>query len=174
VDFAHLSAQLEALRRLAKDGVPAEAHWRELWHAAADGRIKQLVTWRLLQLRGAYERLFECGGYAPLATRGDSAEHAIAFARHHEGDVVLVVAARLTYTLCRGDDARWSPSLWRDTQVDLDADVLARIVRWRNWLTGEEHEVPRTGDAVLDLERVFAGAHGLPFAVLVAVREQAP
>jgi hypothetical protein len=61
--------------------------------------------------------------------------------------------------------------LWGDTQVDLDADALARVARWRNWLTGDEHEVPRTGDAVLDLERVFAGAGGLPLAVLVAQKE---
>lgn len=166
VDFARLAAQLDAVRILGPDGVPGEAQWRELWRNAADGRIKQLVTWRLLQLRGGLDRLFECGGYLPLALRGEAADHAVAFARHHEGDVVLVIAARLTYTLCGGDEARWSPALWRDTQVDLEPDATSRIARWRNWLTGEEIEVPRAGEAVLGLERVFAQAHGLPFAVL--------
>jgi hypothetical protein len=79
---------------------------------------------------------------------------------------VLVIAARLTYTMCGGDDSRWSPALWRDTQADLGVDALARIAPWRNWLTGEQHEVSRAGDAALALESIFAKAHGLPFAVL--------
>jgi (1->4)-alpha-D-glucan 1-alpha-D-glucosylmutase len=169
VDFARLASDLESLREF--DGAPSDAQWRELWRHAADGRIKQLVTWRLLQLRRAHELLFECGGYAPVVLNGDAADHAVAFARHHEAEAVLVVAARLTYTLCRGEESRWSPSLWRGTRAHLDVDALSRAARWRNWLTGEVQDVPRTGEAVLDLERVFAQAHGLPFAVLVAVKE---
>jgi (1->4)-alpha-D-glucan 1-alpha-D-glucosylmutase len=88
--------------------------------------------------------------------------------RHHEGEAVLVVAVRLTYTLCGGDDARWSDRLWKGTLADLEPDAASRPASWRNWLTGEEHVVQRTGEAVLDLQQVFAGAHGLPFAVLVA------
>jgi (1->4)-alpha-D-glucan 1-alpha-D-glucosylmutase len=166
VDFAQLAAQLDGLRKIAHDGIAGEAQWRDLWQHAADGRIKQLVTWRLLQLRGALDPLFRSGGYTALALRGEAANHAIAFARHHEGDVVLVIAARLSYTLCGGDEARWTPSVWRDTQLDLDADAVARVARWRNWLTGEEIEMPRAGEATLGLERVFAQSHGLPFAVL--------
>ncbi|MEJ6023052.1 malto-oligosyltrehalose synthase [Ramlibacter sp. PS4R-6] len=165
VDFAKLAAQLDGLRRLCKEGTAGV--WPQLLREAADGRIKQLVTWRLLQLRGAFPKLFECGGYLPLALRGAAADHAVAFARPHEGEVVLVVAARLTYTLCGGDDARWTPAAWRDTQLDMANDALAGVARWRDWLTGEEHTVARTGEAVLDLEAVFAKAHGLPFAVLV-------
>jgi (1->4)-alpha-D-glucan 1-alpha-D-glucosylmutase len=166
VDFAQLAAQLDAVRKIGRDGVPDEAQWRELWRKAADGRIKQLVTWRLLQLRGSLAPLFQYGGYIPLALRGEAADHAVAFARHHEGDVVVVIVARLTYTLCGGDEAGWSPSVWRDTQLDLGGDAISRVPRWRNWFTGEEIDVPRTGEAVLGLERVFAQAHGLPFAVL--------
>lgn len=165
VDFAQLAAQLGAIRKIGRDGIPSEADWRELWRDAADGRIKQLVTWRLLHLRSALEPLFRWGGYTPLALRGEAANHAVAFARHHEGEAVIVIAARLTYTLCGGDEGRWTPAVWRDTQVDLDAAVSG-VARWRNWLTGEQIEVPRVGDTSLGLERVFAQAHGLPFAVL--------
>jgi (1->4)-alpha-D-glucan 1-alpha-D-glucosylmutase len=168
VDFEKLGAQLDALRRSCKEGTPAPQLWRELCDNAADGRIKQLVTWRLLQLRAAHPKLFESGGYSPLALRGSGADHAVAFVRHHEAETVLVVAARLTYSLCQGDDARWSPQLWRDTQLDLGAEAASRVAHWRNWLTGAEHAVPRTGEALLPLRDLFAGAHGLPFAVLVA------
>jgi (1->4)-alpha-D-glucan 1-alpha-D-glucosylmutase len=166
VDFAQLAAQLEALRKIGRHGVPDEAQWRELWRSAADGRIKHFLTWRLLHLRGSLAALFQSGGYIPLAVRGEAADHAVAFARHHEGEVIVVVAARLTYTLCAGDEARWSPSLWRDTQLDLDGDLVSRVARWRNWLTGEEIDTPRTGEATLALDGVFAQAHGLPFVVL--------
>lgn len=170
VDFARLASQLESLRKLCKEGTPAPGVWQELLREAPDGRIKQCVTWRLLQLRNAFPLLFECGGYSPLATRGTAADHAVAFARTHEGDAVIVVAARLTYSLCGGDDTRWSAHAWNGTQVDLDGDALSGVERWRDWLTGEEHTVARTGDASLDLEAVFGKAHGLPFAVLVPAR----
>jgi (1->4)-alpha-D-glucan 1-alpha-D-glucosylmutase len=161
VDFAALAADLESLKR-------ADAPWPALWHDAADGRIKQRVTWRLLQLRGAFPTLFESGGYVPLSVRGAASDHAVAFARHHESDAIVVVAARLTYTLCRGDDARWASGLWHETQLDLDADAVSRVARWRNWLTGEELDVPRTGDAAVELAKVFTGP--LPFAVFVPAR----
>jgi (1->4)-alpha-D-glucan 1-alpha-D-glucosylmutase len=166
VDFTQLAARLQEIRDIAPDGMPDESQWRELWRDAANGRIKLLVTWRMLQLRARLAPLFEHGGYHALAVRGAAADHAVAFARHHGGDVVLVIVARLSYTLCGGDESRWSPSVWRDTQVDLDADVVSRVARWRNWLTGQELEVPRTGEATLGLEAVFSQALGLPFAVL--------
>ena len=168
VDFHKLAARLDSIRRSCNDREPSAAQWSELWSHAADGRIKQLVTWRLLQLRAAFPKLFECGGYIPLSLRGIASDHALAFARNHEGEAVVVVVARLTYTLCRGDDSRWGAGPWRDTKVDLDADAVARVPRWRNWLTGDKIAVPRTGDAAIELHDVFAGAQGLPFAVLVA------
>ena len=163
VDFGKLAADLDALRKQGRASEP----WRELWQHATDGRIKQLVTTQLLQLRGRWRKLFESGGYVPLAVRGEAGDHAVAFARSHEGDVVIVIAARLAYTMCHGYDSRWAPDLWRDTALDLDADAVSRVPRWRNWLTGAELAVPATGDAAIGLQEVFAGAHGLPFAVLV-------
>ena len=139
----------------------------------ADGLIKQLVTWRLLQLRREKPLLFRDGGYLPLAAEGAAAEHAIAFLRSHDGAAVLVVATRLASTLCGSEDSRWSPALWQGTQLALAAETanVRRFRRWRNWLTGAECTLG--GEDLLDLATVFDGGGGLPFAVLVAQAEAA-
>ncbi|MGZ5848623.1 MAG: hypothetical protein ACXWJJ_14230, partial [Ramlibacter sp.] len=134
---------------------------------AADGRIKQLVTWRLLQLREHWPTLFRDGGYQPLPVEGGAADHALAFARVLDGRAVLVVAARLTWTLCGGEESRWTPALWAGTQLRAgEAASLRKWRSWRHWLTGAELRVGE--DEPLGLDAVFAGAAGLPFAVLVA------
>jgi (1->4)-alpha-D-glucan 1-alpha-D-glucosylmutase len=117
--------------------------------------------------------LFRDGGYLPLAVEGPAAEHALAYARIHDGVAVLVVAARLTCTLCRGEDSRWAPALWQGTQVALAAESanVRRFRRWRNWLTGAECTLG--SDEVLDLDTAFGGGGGLPFAVLLAQAEAA-
>jgi maltooligosyltrehalose synthase len=162
VDFERLGAQLQRLE---------ESDAAELRGNAADGRIKQFVTWRLLQLRRERADLFRDGAYLAVPTSGPAADHTVAYARHHDGEIILVVAARLTYTLCHGDETRWSPRLWDGTAISLDAEPLSRVSRWRHWLTGDEMQGPRGGDT-LDLAQVFAGAGDLPFAVLVAVQER--
>lgn len=175
VDFGALAADLERTRALYADGWPASEAWRELHEGAADGRIKQLVTWRLLQLRRERALLFRNGSYLPLAVEGAAADHALAFARLHDGEAVLVVAARLTWTLCRGEDASWSPQLWSDTRVRCggEGSALRRFRRWRNCLTGAEIALGGDDDACLDLQAAFAGAGELPFVVLVAEGEAA-
>lgn len=172
VDFGKLAAGLEEVQALYRAGWPEPARLAELVAHTADGRIKQLATWRLLQLRREMPALFREGSYVSLAVEGHAAEHALAFARLHDGQAVMVVTARLTWTLCRGEDSRWAPTLWQDTRVRGTAEVR-RLRRWRNWLTGQEVTLAGTDDATLDLATVFGGAGGLPFAVLVAQVETA-
>jgi hypothetical protein len=50
---------------------------------------------------------------------------------------------------------------------------VRRFRHWRNWLTGEDCLLADDEDATLDLQALFAGAGGLPFAVLVAQAETA-
>ena len=175
VDYPALARSLEEVSGLYRQGWPAAQHWRELQEHAADGRIKQLVTWRLLRLRRDHSPLFRAGSYLQLAVEGPAAEHAVAFARVHEREAILVVVARLTYTLCRGDDNAWSPTLWRGTHLRGGADggALRRFRRWRNWLTGEETMLSSEEETSMDLQALFAAAGGLPFAVLVADAEAA-
>jgi (1->4)-alpha-D-glucan 1-alpha-D-glucosylmutase len=175
VDYLRLAGSLERVQSLYSAGFPSAQQWQDLHASVADGDIKQLVTWRLLQLRREKRTLFREAGYAPLALEGPAAEHAIALARTCDGEAVLVVTARFTWTLCRGDDQRWSPALWRGTHLAFGAEGagagLRRLRGWRNWLTGETVPVTGGDDAALDLQAVFAGAGGLPFAVLVGQTE---
>jgi (1->4)-alpha-D-glucan 1-alpha-D-glucosylmutase len=176
VDYAALARELEALQALYRQGWPLPAQWQALNRHAADGRIKQLVTWRLLQLRREHGKLFREAGYLPVSVEGNAADHAVAFARIHEREAVLVVTARLTCTLCGSDPAAWSPALWQGTVLRIATEGgLRRFRRWRNWLTGEEVVLsPNEEQAALDLQAVFGGAGGLPFAVLRADAEAAP
>ena len=168
VDFERLATQLEAIRIVYARGYPGRADWQQLHAQVANGRIKQLVTWRLLQLRAAWPQLFRDGSYVPLACSGRAAEHAIAFARQHQQQAVVVVAARLTYTLCGGNTSLWGRQAWGDTVLRLDEQQPppVRAGRWREWLTGRELASPANGDG-LPLSRIFADANALPFAVLV-------
>ena len=168
VDFENLAVQLEATTALYEGGVPRNEQWEMLHRGIADGRLKHLATWRLLQLRRAWPDLFRDGGYQPLPVTGTATDHAVAYARHRSGQAVIVIAARLTYTLCGGEEGRWAPGLWQGTSVRLESDqtAVSRTGRWRNWLTGREVEIA-AADNALDLAQTFAGACGLPFAVLV-------
>jgi len=159
VDFDRLARTLQVLPPQAD-----ESAWRDMLATAGDGRVKLMATWKLMQLRRERQMLFECGGYTPLTVAGAPADHAVSFARQHEGDVVLVVAARLTYTLCGGELSNWSARVWRDARVDLDGDPVQHVALWRNALTGSRVSAD---NAKIELAQVFAGSGGLPFAVLV-------
>ncbi len=176
VDYAALAGSLEEIAALYREGWPGAAQWQALNRNAADGRLKQLVTWRLLKLRRERSTLFRNAGYQSLAVEGEAAEHAVAFARVHEREAVLVVVARLTCTLCRGDAQSWRPALWQGTQVrcGLEGNGTRRLRRWRNWLTGEAITLGNEEEPTMDLQALFAGAGGLPFAVLVADNEGTP
>ena len=166
VDFERLAVDLEAVSSLHADGWPSAADWRQLQARVADGRLKHLVTWRLLQLRRAWPALFRDGAYLPLALAGAAADHAVAYARQRDDQAVLVVAARLSHTLCAGDDRRWGPAVWGDTTLRLDEQqaLPAGTGRWRDWLAGREIDA---GSGPLPLARLFPDAQALPFAVLV-------
>jgi (1->4)-alpha-D-glucan 1-alpha-D-glucosylmutase len=177
VDFDQLAQDLDALRGFYSDGWPSARQWQALLGGIADGRLKHLVTWRLLQLRRAQDQLFREGNYLPLTAEGPAAEHAVAFARLRGEQAVLVVVARLTYTLCGGDEPRWDPRLWRGTRLRWNPETaggLRRFKHWSNWFTGEAAAAQPIGEAAIDLGSVFDGAAGLPFAVLVSQEESRP
>jgi (1->4)-alpha-D-glucan 1-alpha-D-glucosylmutase len=121
-----------AARREALDAdlPPAEllGDWR-------DGRVKQAVLFRALQLRAAKPELFAGGGYQPLTVEGPRASHVLAFARVHRGEAVLAVVTRLSAGLLGDSGLPRAPAeVWHGTEL-----VLPRVdaVReWREALTG--------------------------------------
>ncbi|MEO7168636.1 MAG: malto-oligosyltrehalose synthase, partial [Chthoniobacterales bacterium] len=137
------------------DGL-AGATPEELLGNWSDGRIKLFLTHRLLVFRREHAALFEHGSYSPLGLTGSLADCAIAFARTHEGQTIIVLAPRLSSRV-------GFPPLgeaWGDTAVQLPDGFTAG----RDLFTGEEIATQETS---LPLARVFAR---LPFAVLSSER----
>jgi (1->4)-alpha-D-glucan 1-alpha-D-glucosylmutase len=169
VDFAALQSSLKPLREMYADGAfPSAEQWRTLLGRGSGSMppaAKQLVTWRLLQLRTRLPALLQEGIYLPLAVEGPAAEHALAFARIHEGRAVVLVCGRLL--------ARWDAqhqSDWGTTQVALAGahPALAKPQAWTNLFTGAR--LTNAPSAPLATVLGNAGAQGeqLPFAVLLS------
>ncbi|MBE0463198.1 MAG: malto-oligosyltrehalose synthase [Halomonadaceae bacterium] len=81
-----------------------------------DGRVKQALIARLLELRHRHPRLFAHGDYHPLMADGERANHVVAFTRRYTGYQLLVVVPRLTANLLDNTDRPHIPQEhWEDT-----------------------------------------------------------
>ncbi|HEY4919723.1 MAG TPA: hypothetical protein VII40_06430, partial [Xanthobacteraceae bacterium] len=112
VDFAAREDALPALSGAADMGALAES-----W---PDGRIKLALTRRLLAFRGSLAEVFARGDYRPLTVAGAHRDHAIAFARCHGEDAVIVVVGRHFAALTDGGRAWPRPDAWQG-HVELGA-----------------------------------------------------
>ena len=92
----------------------------ELFQQWSDGRIKLLLTQRLLRLRREHEQLFKRGSYVPLSVTGEFADCCVAFAREHEGKWIAVMVPRLSSRV------GFPPigEKWKDTAVELPDSFL--------------------------------------------------
>ncbi|MGH8093025.1 MAG: malto-oligosyltrehalose synthase [Chthoniobacterales bacterium] len=119
----------------------------------SDGRIKLLLTQRLLTFRRENSELFDSGSYLPLRLTGEFADCCIAFAREWEGRSLIVLAPRLTTRVGLPPIG----NAWRDTTVQLPKGFAGGA----DLFTGETVE----GEIVsLPLARAFAR---LPFAAVM-------
>jgi (1->4)-alpha-D-glucan 1-alpha-D-glucosylmutase len=110
VDYARRGGMLHSLERTS----PAE-----LLQQWPDGRIKLLLTQRLLRFRREHRLLFQEGAYSPLSVTGAFAESCIAFAREHEGKWIAVLLPRLSSRV------GFPPigEAWKDTSVELPGSL---------------------------------------------------
>jgi (1->4)-alpha-D-glucan 1-alpha-D-glucosylmutase len=115
-----------------------EAGWvRALVDSPGDGRAKLYLTWQLLQFRRAHEELFRWGEYIPLRASGEHASNLCAFARRHDGELIICLAPRL-YLRLLGE--RELPPLgaeiWENTVIELPRGFDSNQRPLRNILDG--------------------------------------
>jgi (1->4)-alpha-D-glucan 1-alpha-D-glucosylmutase len=106
---------------LAQDAALPEllSHW-------PDGRVKQRLIARLLNLRRRQPDLFRRGDYQPLPLVGRHADRALAFARRHGEHWLVVVTPRLVAELLNGQSIPLVPAeRWYDTAVELPRALTA-------------------------------------------------
>jgi (1->4)-alpha-D-glucan 1-alpha-D-glucosylmutase len=123
----------ELCSRAASEGLAGVCH--DVLTNFSDGRIKLWVTMRALSCRHDKRELFRLGRYIPLEPLHGKAEHVVAFAREHAGDVAVVAVPRLSLTLMKGREEPPIGAVWNDTALPLPPEAIGR--RLRNVLTGE-------------------------------------
>jgi (1->4)-alpha-D-glucan 1-alpha-D-glucosylmutase len=146
-----------------------QAPWvRSLVDDLCDGRCKLYLTWRILQFRREHEELFCRGDYLPLRVSGEHASKLCAFARRHEGELIITIAPRL-YLRLLGESE--SPPLgeeaWGKTTLELPGDHNGGS-GLRNVLDGCELPLERQGERTM-MPVAAALAH-FPVAVLHRAR----
>lgn len=121
VDFSSLSDVLAALEP-ALDGRVSEetrrAFLAELMHAWPDGRIKLYLTCAGLRARRQHHTTFVQGGYLPLESEGEWADHVVALARTGQKALAVALTPRLCANIASGDRPPLGPA-WRDSMVRL-------------------------------------------------------
>ena len=140
----------------------AEAPVDDLLASWRDGRLKQRLIHRVLDLRARYPRLLSHGRYLPLAVEGAEADRVFAFARVGEdGITALVAVPRLAGTLFEAGAGGLlpPPERWADTAIILPDDLAGRA--WNDVLADA---VATPLSSRLQVDRLFAR---LPFAVLL-------
>jgi (1->4)-alpha-D-glucan 1-alpha-D-glucosylmutase len=91
----------------------------ELLRQWPDGRIKLLLTQRLLRFRREHAILFQRGNYLPLTVTGEFADCCLANTREHEGNWIAVMVPRLSSRV------GFAPvgEKWKETAVELPASL---------------------------------------------------
>ncbi len=116
VDWAARQEALDAL-----DQGPCAEEAERLLHGWPDGRIKHMITHRLLAFRRRHPDLFARGLYQGLEATGPQAERVVAHQRR-DGDVwLLAVVPRLVWNLMT-DDGLPRVTGWEDTTLSLPED----------------------------------------------------
>ncbi len=133
------SARVQAIQAEENAPEPLDrlmASWR-------DGRIKQTVIQRALDLRRSHLDLFTRGEYRVLEVTGLHADKVVAFARIWNGDTAVVVVPRLVLSLMPVSGPPL-PVGWDDTRV-IVAEMGAADGSFRDCLSGREVAIEAGG-----------------------------
>lgn len=164
IDFVIRKQMLARLKKeLTRPNADSVGLARKLLRTWPDGLIKLYVTFISLSYRKMHHRLFEEGAYVPLTVDGQLVEHVCAFARHWEGDTVLVIVPRfLTYLVRSVNHLPLGQKVWKGSGVVLPEETLesnfVNIFTGETILAAKQHE-----KRILSLGEVFAN---FPVALL--------
>lgn len=147
VDFKKREKLLDAMVREKPAIGDILASWQ-------DGRIKLYVTYKALNMRKKYRRLFREGEYVPLKVEGESKKHVCAFARNYGSQWVLTIVPRFFTKLAETGEFPLGIKTWQD-----DCVLLPRSSpqQWENVFTGETIEIFGAGKTIhlADVFRTF-------------------
>jgi (1->4)-alpha-D-glucan 1-alpha-D-glucosylmutase len=164
IDFVIRKQMLARLKKeLTRPKADSVGLARRLLQTWPDGLIKLYVTFISLNYRKLHQRLFGEGDYLPLTVDGALAEHVCAFARHGEGDTVLVIVPRfLTYLVRSVNHLPLGQKVWKGSGVVLPEETLGS--NFINIFTGETIQAAKQNEKrILSLGAVFAN---FPVALL--------
>jgi len=164
IDFVIRKQMLARLKKeLTRPNADSVGLARKLLRTWPDGLIKLYVTFISLSYRKMHHRLFEEGAYVPLTVDGQLVEHVCAFARHGEGDTVLVIVPRfLTYLVRSVNHLPLGQKVWKGSGVVLPEETLGS--NFINIFTGETIQAAKQHEKrILSLGEVFAN---FPVALL--------
>jgi (1->4)-alpha-D-glucan 1-alpha-D-glucosylmutase len=168
VDFESRAAMLSSLKGRLASGEDRGGMAASLLASADDGAIKLYLHWTALEHRREQPVLYSRGAYLPLIVDGPHANRVVAFARHHEGKAVVIVAPRLVAGMM-GDTGERLPigEAWESTSIVLPPE-LSRA-DWSDRLTGQRSTArEENGRHVLPLSEVLGT---LPLGLLESQSE---
>jgi (1->4)-alpha-D-glucan 1-alpha-D-glucosylmutase len=106
----------------------------DLWKSIDDGRIKLYLIKKCLDLRSRRPQLFQEGAYIPLVPEGERRRNVVPFARHRDGEAVIVLAGRFFLDFEEKEGAGVGALDWKDTHVPLPSSLQNQ--KWRDVLDG--------------------------------------
>ena len=124
---------------------------RSLLDDMSDGRAKLYLTWRLLQTRRRWPRIFQSLTYTPLECKGERADHVCAYMCSAGNANLVVVAPRWFVKLAPEDgDLPLGEKVWGDTAIEVPPHLAEKT--GRNLLTQESVNIMQNENASLTLK----------------------
>jgi (1->4)-alpha-D-glucan 1-alpha-D-glucosylmutase len=160
VDF---ELRRKILAKQTKPGVSRTTLVEQLATHPCDGAIKLYITSQALKLRKESRDLFARGSYLPLTVEGDSANHAVGFARTLDGKTAIVLVGRFFLRMMNSSPSP-PASAWKNTTAWLPPELAGQ--NFRDAFT--DRSIPmesQDGKTAISLETAFSSC---PVAFLLS------
>lgn len=135
IDFGKRMSLLNGLKQVSISEFPDFI--RFLLSKWQDGRIKMFLIYRCNKARNDRPELFKSGVYIPLTCGGEYRDHIVAFARKLNLQWAVVAAPRFLTTIIEEDQIPLSKEIWKDTYIELPANLPVFEQNWYDVITGE-------------------------------------